>query len=171
MVSQPTSVADLQAQVARFLPDLVWDYADKDPLALTQLTQRIDATIRSKTTITYTDLVAGIAFTLPTIENGTPFQIEQWNARMGGIVGEFLQYIALHSFAGRGTLDSAVVVKNQTLKPQGKGGPRLSSGFFELAEVLGLLVTGTPKHNRDFWKQELDFLYGSSSASMRVVPF
>lgn len=110
-----------------------WNYADKDPVARAELTRRIAAVARSGGDLpTYSDLVRGVEFRLHNL--GEPVHVidtADWEDLDRAIVGEFLGYISMESYAKGGFFASALVVSKADGTP--------SEGFFNLLRELGLI--------------------------------
>ena len=109
-----------------------WRYADKDPIALAQLEDRIAQEARRRGLITYSDLVKGVHFRLPNLaEKDLVIDVTDWRELDRAIVGDFLGYISLRSYEQGGFFSSALVVAKLDGLP--------SEGFYKLLKDLNLI--------------------------------
>lgn len=154
----------IENKVARYFAALQWQVVATNPSALKAMERRINHAIASQGVLTYSQLVDGIDFYLPKSDGSQLYRIdlERWSGSDGGIVGEFLCYISMQSFIQQGVLASAVVVKSSG---------KISSGFFELAEILGLLKHRDDASDEAFWQTEKGYVYNPRTASNRAVPY
>lgn len=53
-----------------------WEWPEQDPRAVEELQQRIEETARKRDLITYSDLVRGVTFNIPALNDGDPFEID-----------------------------------------------------------------------------------------------
>ena len=112
-----------------------WKYADKDPAALAELEERIAEAARHRKLITYSELVRGVRFDLPNLQDGPrTIDVGDWQDLDRAIVGDFLGYISQRSYERQGFFASALVV----LKADGSP----SEGFYTLMRDLGLISSG-----------------------------
>lgn len=68
--------------VAQALAAYSWPYTTQDPAACAEIATRAASAGRAKTLITYSELVSGIDFHIPSVNNGRPFRlgwVEQTN--------------------------------------------------------------------------------------------
>jgi hypothetical protein len=112
-----------------------WAYANRDDAALRELRHRIAETGRHRGLVEYSDLVQGVTFTLPSIAQGAPFQIEtsDWADLDRALLGDFLGYLSLETFERHGFLASALVVSKTDDTP--------SEGFWSLLKALGMITS------------------------------
>lgn len=120
-------------QLAKKLRDREWSYANANPDAKAELMRRIEAAGRKRQLITYSDLVRGVTFCLPTVRQGVPFQIDvgDWTGLDRAIIGDFLGAISAETFEAGQFLASALVVNKAESNP--------SPPFFKWMEELGVL--------------------------------
>lgn len=135
------------------LAAIPWMYGDRDPVAHQQLHDRIACSGRLGETITYTDLVRGIAFIIPGVRDGNLFFIEAdedgWLDLDRRIIGDFLAYLSFLSFRSFGFFASALVVR--------RGADRMPSYrfFFDFAERVGAIPDIQPETCLEFWTQQV----------------
>ena len=153
-----------QDKVARYFAALQWQFVGDNPGALLQMERRIDQAIAKQGLLTYSQLVDDVDFYLPQSPLNAPYRIEHkdWNGNVGGMVGEFLCYISMQSYVRRGVLSSAVVVKSSG---------KISSGFLELSDLLGLLKRIDDATDEAFWQAEKGYVYAPQTALNRAVPY
>jgi hypothetical protein len=126
-----------------------WEYGDKDPVAIDELTHRIVTTGRKFSLISYSDLVKGVEFHFPNVRSGEPYCIDiyDWSELDRRIIGDCLGYISWRSYTKAKFMASALVVARLESKP--------SDIFFEWMETLGVL----PNVYRDtvlaFWAEQV----------------
>ena len=53
-----------------------WTYADHDDRAMHEISRRVAQVGKAGKLTTYTELIQGLIFHLPTLEDGRPFQID-----------------------------------------------------------------------------------------------
>ena len=137
------------AEVQRRLDDIRWHFADQDDRARAALKERIAAAGRRRTTISYSDLVAGVEFRLPSVHGGHPFTIarDDWTEQHRNLLGDFLGLITVESHRAGGFLASAVVVGSTTQEP--------SEGFVRLMRQIGKLQHTSRDRFVLFWAGEL----------------
>jgi len=132
------------------LSTIEWHYADGDSTAKAELARRISAAGRRLQLITYSDLVRGVAFRLPNVRNGAPFQIEtdDWTGLDRAILGDFLGAISSDSYREAGFLATALVVNKAEFKP--------SDQFFKWMEDLGVLPDMREDTVLAFWADQVN---------------
>jgi hypothetical protein len=138
-----------------------WAFPDSDREAFDALRQRIAATGRSQNLITYSELVAGVTFRLPTVNRGEPFQIGagEWTELHRMLVGDFLGRLAWDNYERAGFLASALVVSKLT--------GASSDGFRTLVREIGLLGSSNPDDLVILWSLEVKKAYDWSSTQDR----
>lgn len=130
--------------------DLVeWEYADKDPDAISELQSRIEAKGRQFGLISYTDLVRGVDFHYPNINQGKPYRINihGWSGLDRRIVGDCLGFISKESYLAHGFMASALVIARLESKP--------SDMFFEWMVSLGVLPDLKEETVLAFWVEQV----------------
>ena len=145
-------------EVARKMAERTWSYADKDPAALTILEERIAAAGRELRLITYSDLVNGVTFHLPSVRNGEAYQISiyEWSALDRAIIGDFLGYISMRSWEKAGFMASSLVVDLAELKP--------SAHFFNWVQELDFLPDTHEETVLEFWADQVNKAHNWFSA-------
>ncbi|NLE58049.1 MAG: hypothetical protein GX616_06800 [Planctomycetes bacterium] len=135
--------------VARKLAATRWHYPEVDPDALARLQQRIAGAGRRQDLITYSDLVRGVTFYLPNVNDGKPFEIDvsEWRDLDRAIIGEFLGYISMLSFREAGFMASALAVEKAEMKP--------SVHFFRWMRELGALPDTKEETVLAFWLDQV----------------
>ncbi len=135
--------------IAEKLKLIEWEYADKDPLALNELQNRIEDTGRKFSLISYSDLVKGVDFHYSNINDGNPYRISiyEWSGLDRRIIGDCLGYISMESYLKAGFMASALVVARLESKP--------SDIFFEWMESLGVLPDLKEETVLAFWSEQV----------------
>ena len=81
------------------LQRIEWRYARQDSNAKDELEARITAAARKRALITYSDLVRGITFRLPSlVEPVHTIDTNDWQDLDRVIVGDFLGYLSMESY-------------------------------------------------------------------------
>src|SRR6266446_5422748 len=99
-------------ELATQLAAIEWRYANQDPVAKAELTRRIANEGKRLGMITYSDLVRGVRFRIPSVKNGEPFEIDvrEWSGFDRAMLGDFLGAISADSYAEATFLATALVV-------------------------------------------------------------
>jgi hypothetical protein len=136
--------------VARKMAAIRWHYPEEDPDALAVLQRRMAAAGRRQDLITYSDLVRGVTFHLPNVNEGKPFEIDvsDWRDLDRAIVGEFLGYISMLSFTEAGFMASALAVDKARYEP--------SVHFFRWMQDLGALPDTKEETVLRFWSEQVE---------------
>ena len=136
--------------IARKMAAIKWHYPDRDPDALAILEERIAEAGRNLSLITYSDLVKGVVFHLRNINEGNPYQIRiyDWSGLDRALIGEFLGYISMRSYAEAGFMASALVVNREEYRP--------SEHFFEWMKTLEILPDTHEDTVLAFWADQVN---------------
>jgi hypothetical protein len=136
-------------KIAQRLQQIHWLYGDRDPVARAEMLDRIVATAKKLGLITYSDLVRGLTFRLPTVRDGAPFSIDthEWTGLDRRVVGDFLGHISMETYLNAGFMASALVVSRQTFAP--------SDLFFEWMEELKVLPNLKEDTVLAFWAEQV----------------
>lgn len=127
---------------------LPWRYASQDPAARAELGARVADAGRRQTLITYSDLVRGVAFHLPTLtEPRHSIDPAEWQDLDRAIVGDFLGYLSMESYAQAGFFSSALVVGKLDGSP--------GEGFFTLLKKLGLIASSRTDKAMYLWAEHV----------------
>ncbi len=130
--------------ILRRLDAIQWTYSDGDPNALAELARRISAVGRTRDDfIVYTDLVNGVTFQLPNVNDGRPFEIEEWTDLNRAIIGCFLGNIAAQTYREGRFFASALVIGVVANQP--------GEGFWSLAQQVGLLRANSEDARLQLW--------------------
>ena len=126
--------------------------AEDDPNALAEMRQRLIEVGRRDELITYSDLVHGITFRLPTVNECRPFMItrDDWTDLNRMILGRFLGYLSAESYRDNdpGFMLSALAVSKETGQPS-------EGGFFGWARDVGLLEQQGEEAALTFWIEQV----------------
>ncbi|MCA1562043.1 MAG: hypothetical protein LC753_12475 [Acidobacteria bacterium] len=120
-------------RVAQRLADYTWPYADQDPAALSEIAKRVARVGSIEGLVTYTELVSGIDFRLPTVNAGQPLRlgVPEWTDLHRAVIGDFLGRLCVDTYTLGQFMGSALVVASDTRQP--------SEGYREFMRQLGLL--------------------------------
>ena len=108
---------------------------DDDAAALKELNVRLGAAGRRENVITYSELVRGIIFHLPTVFGGAPIElgVPEWSELHRAIIGGCLGRTACDSYAQGQFLVSALAVSKVTGEPsEGLSGSSRRVGITEV---------------------------------------
>lgn len=138
----------ISPDVVRRLETIRWKFAESDHAARQELAARIARTGERSDLITYSDLVAGVTFRLPTVNGGDPFQIDtsDWRDLDRALLGEFLGHISSESYRQHGFFATALVVNKEDRRPSGQ--------FFKWMRDLGLIRRRGSDAEDLFWWDE-----------------
>ena len=125
-----------------------WTY--QDPLAYAELDRRISEAGRKLSLIVYSDLVRGIQFRIPNVQNGSPYTVDtsEWTGLDRAIIGSFLGELSASSYLKAGFLASALVVNKSEYAP--------SQHFFEWMTTLGVLTDKSDDTLPMFWADQVN---------------
>lgn len=134
------------------MESVAWRYSVEDPIALSELKARIESKGRDRALISYSDLVAGMEFRLPSIQE-SPYSIDvhDWSGLDRAIIGDFLGHISMASYRAAGFMASALVV--------GKHADQPSEHFFDWMEQLRILPNRKPETVITFWVEHVQLAH------------
>jgi len=123
--------------------DWAWPRSDKH--ALEELEFRIEKAARNKGFLDYSELVKGVTFKIPTINDGGPFEIDvrSWRDIDRAILGQFLGYISMKSYEKHDFMLSAIVIGRNSSEP--------SHHFYQWVKWLGMLSDTSENGMISFW--------------------
>jgi hypothetical protein len=128
-----------------------WRYVDDDPTALSEIKRRLEAAARGELSDLprYAELVEGVWFHLPTVNDGRPFEMDwsTYTPLYSDILGHFLGYLSEQSYAEHGFMLSALAIAADRGQP--------SAPFFDWARQLGALHTRDAASEFEFWIDEV----------------
>lgn len=150
--------------LASALSGLRWKFAEADPHAKAELERRIADTGRRRGLITYSELVRDVTFKLPTVNGGSPFQIDvtDWSDLDRAILGDFLGAISTDSYLKAGFLATAQVVNRQEYRP--------SDQFFRWMADLGVLPNRKQDTVMRFWIDQVAKAHEWYGANAEQLP-
>lgn len=125
-------------QITERFREMSWKYAPQDSLALAELERRLGEAARKRSLITYSDLVRGVTFNLPTLrEPIRTIDVTDWQDLDRAIIGDFLGYMSMRSYELGRFFSSALVVTKTDGSP--------SEGFYTLMKDLGSIASSKTK--------------------------
>jgi hypothetical protein len=136
-------------QVLSRLTSMSWPYADRDPAALAELDRRLADVGRREDLINYADLVRGVTFRLPNVDDGQPFElgVPEWRDVDRAILGDFLGRLCVDSYRKGQFLVSALAKSRETNEP--------SEGFWTFVAAAGLIESKSPNRRLMFWTEQV----------------
>ena len=131
------------------MQEINWSWATQDPSAQATMERRIIARARKQGLITYSDLVSGVDFTVPTVNDGKSFRIDvhNWSVLDRALLGDFLGYTSSRSYEQAGFMISALVVNQDEYAP--------SWHFFEWMKHLDVLANTDEPTILAFWADQV----------------
>ena len=132
------------------LDRIEWPWADKDFEALEAIEARIADVGCRLALITYSDLVRGIRFNVPSLHAGKSFEINvhDWTDLDRALIGDFLGLASTRSYKKAQFMASALVVSKGECKP--------SWHFFQWLEKLDILPDLDDDTVMAFWANEVN---------------
>lgn len=140
-------------RVAQRLAQYTWPYAEQDASALAEIAKRVANTGRLEDLITYSDLVRGIDFYIPTVNKGEPLRlgVPEWTDLHRAIIGDFLGRLCVDTYGAGQFMGSALVVASDTRQP--------SEGYRELMRQSGVLRGKSDAEFLAHWVPEIRKAY------------
>ena len=137
-------------EIAKKMAEWQWTYAPQDPIAYAELEKRIAEAGKNLSLITYSDLVKGIEFHLPSVNEGSAYymNISGWTGLDRHIIGDFLGKISCHSYCEHGFMANSLVVNRAEYKP--------SKIFFDWMEWLNVLPDTKEDTVLKFWAGQVN---------------
>lgn len=138
-----------------------WRFANGDEQAYGRLGERLAAAAVNQRLLTYSELVDGILFRLPTVEaQPLLLGVPSWEPLHRAILGDFLGRLAVESYQSHRFLISAIAVQQEgSSVGQGPAHGQPSLPFFELAKRVGLLRDSTDIGRLEFWQEQVRLAY------------
>src|SRR4051812_5885503 len=119
---------EMDAVTERF-SKMTWRYATQDEAALLELESRVAIAARRRALLTYSELADRLLFDLPSLkEPRRRIDAADWQDLDRAIIGDFLGYMSMRSYAIGGFFSSALVVSKRDGSP--------SPGFYTLLQDL-----------------------------------
>lgn len=140
-------------RVAQRLAQYSWPYADQDPSALAEIGRRVAEAGRKQELITYSELVTGIDFHIPSVNHGRPVRlgVPEWTDLHRAIIGDFLGRLCVDTWADGQFIGSALVVAAEARQP--------SFGYTDFMKQLGLLRGNSESEFLQHWVSETHKAY------------
>lgn len=140
-------------RTARLLSECAWPYASQDASALAEIAQRVAAAGAARRLLTYSEVVSGIDFRLPSVQGGATLRlgVPEWTLLHRAIIGDFLGRLCLDTYLAGGFMGSALVVASETNEP--------SEGYRELMRQVGVLHGRGKDEFLEHWAAEVQRAY------------
>jgi hypothetical protein len=147
-------MAHIDQTILKRMEAMQWSWADKDPRAAQELTQRIISAGQRRKLVPYSELVEGVLFEIPSIHQGRPYTIDtsEWEGLDRALLGEFLGLISTESYRAGGFYATAIVI--------GKSQNMPSEHFFDWMEWLGVLPDTKQDTVLRFWAEQVVLAHG-----------
>jgi hypothetical protein len=128
------------------LKSFEWLLPDQDDSSYEEIKRRIAATGKMRKLLTYSELVKGIDFNIPSISD-QPFRIMQWTGLNRHIIGQFLGKLSCESYERYGFMANAMVVD------AAEGIP--SKSFFQWMEYVQAIPDKSETAVLQFWAEQV----------------
>jgi hypothetical protein len=140
-------------RIAKLFGQQAWAFAEQDFDALAEISRRVAAIGRQKGLLTYTELVSGIDFRIPTVLGGKPQRlgVPDWGDLHRAIVGDFLGRLCMETYLQGGFMGGALVVASETRQP--------SEGYRNLMRTVGVLHGKSEDEFLSHWSCETNKAY------------
>jgi hypothetical protein len=140
-------------RVARLFGQQVWAYAEQDLDAFAEIGRRVAAAGKRRDLLTYSELVSGIDFRLPTVLGGKPLRlgVPDWGDLHRAIIGDFLGRLCMETYMQGGFMGGALVVASETKQP--------SDGYRNLMRNVGVLRGSGDPEFLEHWVKETNKAY------------
>lgn len=125
-----------------------WPLPDQDEASYREIEQRIAVAGRNRKFLTYSELVKGIEFNIPSIKD-RPFRmnISGWTGLDRHIIGQFLGKLSCESYRQYGFMANAMVVDALECRP--------SKGFFQWMEYVEAIPDKSEMAVLRFWADQV----------------
>jgi hypothetical protein len=140
-------------RVARLFGQQVWTYAEQDFDAFAEIGRRVAEVGKRRDLLTYSELVSGIDFRLPTVLGGKPQRlgVPDWGDLHRAIIGDFLGRLCMDTYMRGGFMGGALVVASETRQP--------SDGYRNLMRIVGVLPGRGDSEFIEHWVKETSKAY------------
>lgn len=131
------------------LKSFSWPYADADEESYQEIKRRVAEAGKKRQLLTYSKLVQGIEFSIPSINNGKPFRlnVSGWTGLDRHIIGQFLGKLSCESYANHGFMANALVVDAIEGRP--------SKNFFGWMEYVEAIPDKSEIAILSFWADQV----------------
>lgn len=126
-----------------------WPYADADDDSYQEIKRRIAVAGKRRQLLTYSQLVQGIEFRIPSIKDGQPFRLNVggWTGLDRHIIGQFLGKLSCESYEHSGFMANALVVDAIEGRP--------SKSFFEWMAYVQAIPDKSEAETLRFWAEQV----------------
>jgi len=140
---------DDRDKIIIILQGYTWTFADKDPVALGIIRDRIQSAAKIRKMLFYSELVTGVVFNLSNVHEGRDYEIQtdDWQGLDRRIIGDFLGKLSGESFINHGFMLSAIVVGKYENQP--------SEFFFDWMKELNILPDLKEHTVLKFWTDQV----------------
>ncbi|MCH7575815.1 MAG: hypothetical protein IIA59_11915 [Candidatus Marinimicrobia bacterium] len=144
---------DDRDKIVEILQGYTWTYADKDPVALSIIRDRIESAARIRKMHFYSELVTGVVFHLPNVHEGRDYEIQtdEWQGLDRRIIGDFLGKLSGQSFIDHGFMLSAIVIGKYENQP--------SDFFFDWMKEINILTDLNEPTILKFWAEQVKKIF------------
>lgn len=126
-----------------------WPLPDQDDASYQEIKRRIAAAGKKRQLLTYSQLVQGIEFQIPSINDGHPFRLNVggWTGLDRHIIGQFLGKLSCESYEEHGFMANALVVDAIENLP--------SKNFFGWMEYVEAIPDKSETEILRFWADQV----------------
>lgn len=131
------------------LKSFEWPIPNQDDTSYQEIKRRIADTGRRRQLLTYSDLVKGIEFCVPTLNGGKPFRLNigGWTGQDRYIIGQFLGKLSCETYEHYGFMANVMVVDALEGRP--------SKNFFQWMEYVEAISSKDEANILRFWADQL----------------
>ena len=135
-------------RVAKLFGEQVWAFAEQDLDAFVEIARRVALAGRRRQLLTYSELVSGIDFRIPTVQGGKPLRlgVPDWEDLHRAIIGDFLGLLCMETYLQASFMGGALVVAAETGQP--------SDGYKNLMRAVGVLHGNKEDDFLEHWSRE-----------------
>jgi hypothetical protein len=131
------------------LKSFEWPIPNQDKTSYQEIKRRIADAGRRRKLLTYSELVNGIEFRIPSLNNGKPFRLNigGWTGQDRYIIGQFLGKLSCETYEHYGFMANAMVVDALESRP--------SKNFFHWMEYVAAIPSNDETDILRFWADQL----------------
>lgn len=126
-----------------------WKIPDQDEDSYQEIKRRVAEVGRKRKMITYSELVLGMEFNIPSLNGGKPFRLNNrgWTGEDRYIIGQFLGKLSCETYERYGFMANALVVDKLESRP--------SKNFFGWMEYVKAIPDRSEEEILRFWAEQV----------------